>query len=260
MYKRMTVQGWKDERRAERQEAEPDVPEAAPIEPPTLIECGLTAEEELAFLPRLYTSFDGLEKHGYVTLVPTEAEVEKARQGVEAAKGWEVCDRCKARFQVFPGRREEDGALTSGGKCIHHWGKPYWPERSAGDPRAKRERKYRCCEELIGDSPGCTQSDTHVFKITEVKRLATILNFAETPENDQALGKPICIDGEMGYTVHGLELIRLTATAWPGGDELLDILVRPIGEVLDLNSRWSGVWPQQMTDALPWSSSKDSGK
>jgi RNA exonuclease 1 len=52
--------------------------------------------------------------------------------------------------------------------------------------------------------------------------------------------------------VHGLELVRLTATSWPDGEELLDILVRPIGEILDLNSRFSGVWPEDMAQAQPW--------
>ena len=30
---------------------------------------------------------------------------------------------------------------------------------------------------------GCTQADCHVFKISEVKRMAAILNFEKTPEN-----------------------------------------------------------------------------
>lgn len=56
----------------------------------------------------------------------------------------------------------------------------------------------------------------------------------------------------MGYTVHGLELLRLTATSWPTGSSLLDILVRPYGEVLDLNSRYSGIYPQDITTAIPY--------
>jgi hypothetical protein len=56
----------------------------------------------------------------------------------------------------------------------------------------------------------------------------------------------------MGYTVHGLELIRLTATSWPSGEELFDVLVKPIGEIMDLNSRFSGVWPKDFADATPW--------
>ncbi|KAI1007615.1 hypothetical protein K3495_g610 [Podosphaera aphanis] len=56
----------------------------------------------------------------------------------------------------------------------------------------------------------------------------------------------------MGYTVNGLELIRLTATSWPDGHDLFDVLVRPMGPVLDLNSRYSGVYPEDMAAAPPW--------
>jgi hypothetical protein len=59
----------------------------------------------------------------------------------------------------------------------------------------------------------------------------------------------------MGYTVNGVELIRLTAVSWPAGETLLDVLVRPIGEILDLNSRFSGVWPSDMARATPWNES-----
>jgi RNA exonuclease 1 len=261
IYKRMTVKDWKDERAKEK--AQKDALKAlkssdsVPTGPPRPIETGLSPEEELSFLPRLYTPIAGLAKHGYVPTVPTEDEIEKAQKGVEAAKGWEMCDRCKSRFQVFPGRREEDGALTSGGPCVYHWGKAYLQDKLATDPKAKRERKFRCCGESVGDSRGCTRTDSHVFKVSEVKRLAALLNFEETPENEAGSKRPVCIDGEMGYTVQGLELIRLTATSWPDGEELLDVLVRPIGEVLDLNSRFSGVWPQQMADAKPWTSVQD---
>ena len=259
-YKRMTVKDWKDERA--KMKAQKDALKAlkssdsVPSGLPKPIETGLSPEEELAFLPRLYTSITGLAKHGYVPIVPTEDEIEQAQKGVEAAKGWEVCDRCRSRFQVFPGRREEDGALASGGPCVYHWGKAYLQDRLANDLKAKRERKFSCCGESIGDSRGCTRTDSHVFKVSEVKRLAALLNFEETPENEAGSKRPVCIDGEMGYTVQGLELIRLTATSWPGGEELLDVLVRPIGEVLDLNSRFSGVWPQQMANAKPWTPGK----
>lgn len=259
-YKRMSVADWKKERAAElaREHAlenlKNGVSTIAPTEPPKPIETGLSMEEELSLLPRLYTPISGLTKHGYITTIPTAEEITQASRGVEAAKGWEVCDRCKNRFQVFPGRRE-DGSLTSGGPCTYHFGKPIWPERLADDPKTKRERKYRCCNQSVGDSPGCTQSDSHVFKITEVKRLASVLNFEETPVNNRELNAAaVCIDGEMGYTVHGLELIRLTATSWPSGEGLLDVLVRPVGEILDLNSRFSGVWPEHMANATPYNS------
>jgi RNA exonuclease 1 len=254
VYKRMTAKDWKEERAKERAQARAlDLKDSSvPLrDPPKPIETGLNAEDQLTFLSRLYAPMEGLANHGYVTKVPTADDIEHAKKGIDAAKGWEVCDRCKTRFQVFPGRREEDGALTSGGPCTYHWAKPYWQDRLTGDPKAKREKKYRCCGQSVGDSPGCTQAASHVFKVTEVKRLAALLNFEETPDNSD-LNKPVCIDGEMGYTVHGLELIRLTATTWPAGEEIFDVLVRPIGEILDLNSRWSGVWPEQIANAIPW--------
>ena len=267
-YKRMTVKQWVEERGKEVAKVKAleatsmsDTPTTKPSEAPKPIETGLTIPEELTLLHRLYTPITGLSRHGYVTEVPTEKEIESAKQGIEMAKGWEVCDRCKTRFQVFPGRREEDGALTSGGKCTYHFGKPYFQERSPNEPKAKRVKKYRCCGESMGDSAGCTQAENHVFKISEGKRLAAILNFEKTPENlARVSDRPVCIDGEMGYTVYGLELIRLTATSWPDGEPLFDVLVRPMGPILDLNSRYSGVWPKHMAEALPWSVSAPDDK
>ncbi|PBP21622.1 exonuclease [Diplocarpon rosae] len=257
-YKRMKVLQWAEERKKEvmqeRSKQAALLPASKPAEPPKPIETGLTIKEELTLLPRLYTPISGLAQHGYVTSIPTAQEISTAKAGIEAAQGWENCDRCKSRFQVFPERRESDGALTSGGPCTYHFGKPYWRERSAADPKAKREKLFRCCGESVGESTGCTQSENHVFKISEVKRLAAISNFEKTPENPEAASDhPVCIDGEMGYTVYGLELIRLTATSWISGDPIFDVLVRPIGPLLDLNSRYSGVWPKDMASALPWS-------
>ncbi|KAG4428627.1 hypothetical protein IFR05_015891 [Cadophora sp. M221] len=262
-YKRMSTKQWVDERKKEvaQEEAKEEslqatTPIAKPTEPPKVIETGLDIQEELTLLHRLYTPISGLSKHGYVIAVPTEADIQNAKLNIEAAKGWEVCDRCSNRFEVFPGRREEDGALTSGGKCTYHYGRFYWPDRPSADPKARREKKYRCCDESVADSSGCTESENHVFKITEVKTLAAVLNFEKTPENpEKVTQKPVCIDGEMGYTVYGLELIRLTATSWPTGAPLFDVLVRPMGPILDLNSRYSGVWPKDMAAALPWSAS-----
>lgn len=45
----------------------------------------------------------------------------------------------------------------------------------------------------------------------------------------------------MGFTSQGFELLRITAIDFFSGEEAFDILVKPKGEVLDLNTRWSGV-------------------
>ncbi|KAG0646347.1 RNA exonuclease 3 [Hyphodiscus hymeniophilus] len=263
VYRKMTVPQWKDERAREiaasnAANAGKSTSVAKPQGPPIIVETGLTTEEELQILPRLFSPLAGLEKHGYITTVPTDSDIELARKGIEAAKGWEVCDRCKSRFQVFPGRREGDGALASGGACTYHYGKPYLSDRSASDPRAKREKRYTCCKQLLADSSGCTEAKCHVFKISEVKRMASVMNFEATPDNpERTSAQPVCIDGEMGYTVYGLELIRLTATSWPGGEELFDVLVRPCGEILDTNFRFSGISQKDIAEAIPWDAPPD---
>ncbi|CAF9909203.1 MAG: RNA exonuclease 3 [Alectoria fallacina] len=252
--KKMKFAEWKEERLKQ-------IAKRAPVElilktgsAPKSIETGLSSSQEIAFLSKLLAKQGDLARHGYVPHALRDEEIAQARSGVEAAQGWEQCDRCKTRFQVFPGRREEDGALTSGGTCTYHPTKPRRPQAKDRADKGHKEAIYACCNETVGESAGCTQATTHVFKISEPKRLALIMPFKETPPKILTPGPndAVCFDCEMGYTTLGLELIRLTATAWPNGEELLDVLVRPLGEILDLNSRFSGVWPEDYANALSY--------
>ncbi|KAJ6437154.1 aminopeptidase 2 [Purpureocillium lavendulum] len=257
-HKRMGTAQWKSEREKELQRMQQKPGDSSLSDgPPKKIETGLPRAKEVELLKRIITPIDTLSNHGYVSTVPSEKDIEQARKGVETAKGWEVCDRCRQRFQVFPGRREEDGALTSGGSCNFHWGKTYVPPKAPGD-RSRVAKRYQCCGLEVGESVGCITHDYHVYKTTDPGRLAAVLNFAETPANSLAPDdRAVCFDCEMGYTVHGMELIRLTATAWPTGEELLDVLVQPLGEILDLNSRYSGVWPDDLAQAPSWVDAAD---
>jgi len=252
-YKRMNTAQWKDERKQAIAKLAPKDSDGASA--PKNIETGLPPALEVQILRRLLTPIQNLANHGYVPSVPPPEDVQKAKDGQETANGWEQCDRCKQRFQVFPGRRGEDGALTSGGMCRYHWGKQYVPLKHPGD-RSRREKRWKCCTEEVGESAGCHTEDFHVFKASKANMLAAVMNFKETPPNPSApADRAVAFDCEMGYTVHGLELIRLTAVSWPAGQVLLDVLVRPIGEILDLNSRFSGVWPDDMARATPWNES-----
>ena len=252
--RKMKLAEWKEERLKQIAKRAPVKPSTVVTTIPKAIETGLTSSQEVAFLSRILAKQSQLSKFGYVPAAPSEEEVNEARKGVDAAQGWELCDRCKTRFQVFPGRRAEDGALTSGGRCSYHPAKPRRPQQMDKADKVSRDSIYACCSENVGQSSGCTVASTHVFKISESKRLALIMPFEETPHKSQAseLKRAVAFDCEMGYTTMGLELIRLTATSWPTGEELLDVLVRPLGEVLDLNSRFSGVFPQDYKDAIPY--------
>ncbi|GFF25102.1 RNA exonuclease 3 [Aspergillus udagawae] len=250
---KLSLEEWKKEVKAHLNERYYKIEPTQQNAQQKALETGLSAKEEIAVASKLITPLEGLEQYGYVTRKPTKEEVESARRGVSESKGWEKCDRCGGRFQVFPGRRE-DGSLTTGGQCTYHPGKPYYPPRRQTDHIiGAREAYFPCCNESIGTSSGCTKGSTHVFKVSESKRLASILQFEETPnQTDKGPQHPVCFDCEMGYTTLGLELIRLTAVSWPQGKLLLDVLVRPFGEILDLNSRFSGVFPEHYKKAVPY--------
>ncbi|KAI7155949.1 hypothetical protein KC349_g6613 [Hortaea werneckii] len=222
------------------------------------IETGLTSEEELAILPHLVVKDQApLAQFDYVPTPPTAEEAAEAAAAVEASKNYEVCERCCARFQIFPHRNDE-GQVTTNGPCRHHPLRKAYPQRTKADTGPK-EPYHPCCQALVG-SLGCTESEHHVFKASTPARMAAVLPFISTPENDQPRKSKsgqkvgaVAFDCEMGYTTLGMEVIRVTAVVWPSGEELLDILVRPLGIVLDLNSRFSGVFPEDITNAIPYS-------
>jgi RNA exonuclease 1 len=218
--------------------------------PPKKVDTGLTPAEEITFLSLLNCPQDGLDAHGYVTKLPTDAELNETHMALETAAGWEECDRCSTRFQVFPERREADGALTTGGECKHHWGKRIFPKKSKG--AAPEPTRLTCCNGEIG-SPGCTTYETHVYNVKNKKRLSLIMPFVETPENDKAPpNTAVCFDCEMGYTTNGLEMLRLTVISWPQHKPLIDVLVRPLGYLLDVNTRFSGITAEQFLNAKPY--------
>lgn len=245
--KKMTPEEWVKERFAALAK-ERGLPPKKP--PPKKVDTGLTPKEEVAVLSTLICPQDGLDAHGYVTKLPTAEQMEDVRSAQASADFWEMCDRCNTRFQVFPERREEDGALTTGGQCTHHWGRKVFPKRAKN--AGPEPTTYSCCNEPVG-SPGCTTYDTHIYKISDPKRLSLVMPFIETPENSLApAGIAVCFDCEMGYTTHGLELMRLTAISWPQHKPLVDVLVRPIGHVLDVNTRFSGITKEQFLNAKPY--------
>ncbi|KAF9738925.1 hypothetical protein PMIN06_003584 [Paraphaeosphaeria minitans] len=246
-YKKMTQEEWVKSRREAVAKERGDV---AKKNMPKKVDTGMTLKEEISFLATMIASQASLQAHGFVTKKPTDDEVEDCRQTQAITDFWEVCDRCSTRFQAFPERREKDGALTTGGRCRYHWGKKMWPKRERGnDPEPA---KYSCCNDAVG-SEGCTESDTHVYKFTDVKRMSLVMPFIETPENDQVEPQTaVCFDCEMGYTTQGFELLRLTVIAWPSHRPLIDVLVRPLGFVLDLNTQWSGVTMDQFLHAKPY--------
>jgi hypothetical protein len=241
-FKKMDVAAWTAWRREKT-----SLQNAAGKKPSYLAD-DLTPAHELLLLRRFLAQLDGLDRHGYILSAPTDDAVAAAEQATRTADFWEACDRCGSRFQVFPARRESDGALTGGGGCAYHWARPV-------RNRSTKETIRPCCGMPAG-TEGCTRHATHVFKAADPARLAGAVQFAPTPENptlgDDERRRPVAVDCEMAYTTRGMELVRVSAAAWPSGETLLDALVRPVGHLLDLNTRFSGVTAEQFLGAEPY--------
>jgi RNA exonuclease 1 len=125
VYKRMSVKQWVDERAEEVAQAKAkeatsisDTPTAKTTGPPKVIDTGLNAHEELTLLHRLYTPITGLTTHGYVASIPTEKEIESARQGVrdgKSATDARVASKCSLieERKMVPLHPAENAFITS---------------------------------------------------------------------------------------------------------------------------------------------------
>lgn len=213
---------------------------------------GFGLEQELQILRHLQQPLDKLHAYGYITKPPRDEDIMQAKATLKASDGWEKCDRCSSRFQVFPGR-DENGDLASGGKCRYHWARAGTGLLNRLDHNTGgKEAKYGCCSQSVG-SPGCTEAEVHVYSTKDPKRLASVWQWAEMPGKDGVL-QPVSFDCEMCYTTLGMEVVRVTAVSWPHNATLLDVLVRPYGEILDLNTRFSGVSRKMYAEAPSYTS------
>lgn len=109
----------------------------------------------------------------------------------------------------------------------------------------KNTRIYTCCgAEVSPDTDPCERAEHHVFSWSNPGEMQFFLPYKSTedlfPTSDNAY-KALGIDCEMGFTTQGFELLRITAMDFLSGKEVIDILVKPLGEVVDLNTKFSGV-------------------
>lgn len=96
---------------------------------------------------------------------------------------------------------------------------------------------------------GCALENYHV---TETLRASTLGAFRETPRpfgvGDPRSRKVYAMDCEMVYTVWGPTVARISVVDVL--DELvLDVLVRPESRLIDCNTRFSGLMPEQLGTA-----------
>jgi RNA exonuclease 1 len=201
-------------------------------------------EDEIRYLAPLVAKEGDRARYGYIDAVPSRDAIHEATLAVASAGWYERCDRCDSRFIADPARY-----CAGSSACQYHPGRRYRNGRGG-------QENWDCCNTAVGSNYGCQTSPKHVYKLNNPERLAGVLQFMETPPNrnrdEWREARCLAIDCEMGYTTHGMELLRLTAVAYPTGAVVIDALVKPVGEIIDYNSRFSGITAQMYRDAKPW--------
>jgi len=154
----------------------------------------------------------------------------------------QTCKRCNKTFQL---RSKDYFYLTSNSECIFHWGKL----RNVRVDKAI-EHKYSCCSGGM-DSQGC-DTGKHVYdgiyngngnglNLTGYVQVSLLSN-----EEDTKLSNNVyALDCEMCYTTKGLELTRISIVDMHL-NEVYESLVKPDTQILDYNTRWSGLTEESL--------------
>lgn len=146
------------------------------------------------------------------------------------------CVRCSKGFFV-----SNKGEYLTQEHCLYHWGKLL--------PNKENPLYYACCRGKP-NTKGCTTAKLHVWNGLSVGINGPLEGYVrtrprKTPPPDGNLGV-YALDCEMGYTTQGLELTRVTVVA-PDGRLVYDTLVRPENEIIDYNTRFSGITAKDFT-------------
>ncbi|CAL9738282.1 RNA exonuclease 3 [Monosporozyma servazzii] len=181
-----------------------------------------------------------MEKNGYITRGQTEDDkIESLNKDAFESK-YIDCIRCKMKFQRCDVKKEVTCKYHPSKRQYNFEGKFY---------------EYPCCgETTLSVSPqrlGCKVFEHHVYKDEGFKLLSKISPFFDTKDID-GVTNVISIDCEMGFTTLGYEMIRLTLVDFFTNKVLFDQITRPVGEILDLNSEYSGVHQIKDSESLSY--------
>ncbi|ODV89359.1 hypothetical protein CANCADRAFT_3987 [Tortispora caseinolytica NRRL Y-17796] len=140
------------------------------------------------------------------------------------------CRHCKEEFAVTQPQ----------GECKHHSGKL---ERQGND------LIYTCCKRSNGAAP-CARSTRHVYSQDNAAEACSIIPFVTVTKTPKQAYDALALDCEMGYTSLGSEVLRLTVVDFVTEKTVLDVYVKPKGQVWDYATRYSGVTSEHMVNAL----------
>lgn len=157
-----------------------------------------------------------LIKFGYIMTAPKTVELVQKR----------TCRRCGADFTMAEHLKVVN--------CRFHAGKIR--------RKNKTTRFYDCCGAVVGEEgDSCSSNPYHIFYWSNKEEMHTAIPFQHITHTSPGASKAIGIDCEMGYSTLGFELLRITAIDFFTGEDVFDVMVKPKGTVVDLNTRYSGV-------------------
>ncbi|XP_054628304.1 RNA exonuclease 1 homolog isoform X2 [Dunckerocampus dactyliophorus] len=137
-----------------------------------------------------------------------------------------ICCRCGATYSV-----SQTGKHTRTEECNYHYGKGVENRVPGGV-----ETRYSCCQGVMG-APGCQLFKLHVH---DSFSLDGFVGTAPRSPTDTSCPGIYSLDCEMCYTIHGLELSRVTVVN-SSLQVVYDTFVKPRNEVIDYNTRFSGI-------------------
>lgn len=152
------------------------------------------------------------------------------------------CVRCHQSFYI----NQEDGKYIVEEKCLYHWGKL----RNCDD--RGQCVKWECCQGTE-ESQGCTNARTHVWSGVTAAYNAPLDGYVKTKPSqvfaqDGNYGA-YALDCEMCYTQRGLVLAKVTLVGMDGRI-VYDTHVKPDDEVIDYNTRFSGITANDLAKAM----------
>ncbi|EAT37036.1 AAEL010932-PA, partial [Aedes aegypti] len=145
------------------------------------------------------------------------------------------CCRCGKGFFITL-----DGEYLTQEHCIYHWGR--MTRVYAG---SEFKKVYSCCNGET-DVKGCTINKLHVWTGLLSGFNGPFDGFVKTEPSPRNEGV-YALDCEMSYTGRGLELTKVTVVA-VDGSLVYEKLVKPDIEIVDYNTRYSGVTEADFSD------------
>ncbi|XP_041854385.1 RNA exonuclease 1 homolog isoform X2 [Melanotaenia boesemani] len=144
-----------------------------------------------------------------------------------------ICCRCGATYSV-----SQTGKHIRKEECNYHYGKGVEKRVPGG-----LETRYSCCQGVMG-APGCQVFKLHVH---DSLNLDGFVSTASRHPSDKSCPGVYSLACEMCYTIHGLEVSRVTVVN-SNVQVIYDTFVKPDNEVIDYNTRFSGISEEDVKD------------